>query len=143
MNRGQIDVALEGVVAIIGEVLDEVVVAATEGDVVAVVVGAAVGTETNELAVGEEEEEGVGEINSNNNKVKVHQRPAEEEEGAGQKEAWPTPAVEEEVVMASQLRLLLLRRLVGSKSRTVVKTNHHRSLNDPSVVLVVGAVGEE
>lgn len=145
MNRGQTGVGLKGAVAfIIGEDLDEVAAVATEegGVAVAAVVEAAVGTETYELAVGAEEgEEGVEEINSsNNNKVKVHQRPAEEAEGVGQKEVWPMPVVEEEVVMANQL--LLLRRLVVSRSRTVVKTSHHRSRNEHPVVLVLGAVGE-
>ena len=144
MNRGRTGVGLKGAVAFIGEDLDEVAAGATEeGGVAAAVVEAAVGTETYELAVGAEEgEEGVEEINSNNNKVKVHRRPAEEAEGVGQKEVWPMPVVEEEeeVVMAN--RLLLLRRLVVSKSRTVVKTSHHRSRNEHPVVLVMDAVGE-
>jgi hypothetical protein len=58
----------------------------------------------------------------------------------GQKEVWPTPAGEV-VVIANQL-LLLLRQLVVSKCRMVVKTNHHQSRNEPPVVQVaVGAVG--
>lgn len=121
-----------------GAALDEAVVATEEEGVAAAVVEVAVGTETNEWAVGAEEEEvveGVGEVNnsSNNNKVKVHRRPAEEE--AGQKGVEPMPVVEE---IPNQL--LLLRRLVGSNFRTVVKINLHRSPSD-TVEAVVGVVG--
>lgn len=81
-----------------------------------------------------EEEEGVGEVNSSN-KVKVHQRLAEE---VGQKEA-ELMLVVEEVVMATQL---LLQHLVGNKAKMVVKTSLHQSLSD-NPMEAVGAVGEE
>ena len=80
-------------------------------------------------------EEGVGGVNNNNNKVKMHRRPAEE---VGQKEEL-MPVVEE-VVMANQQ--VLLQRLVDSKCRMVVKLNLHQSPSEHPVEVVGDAVEE-